>query len=55
MDKLELENTRIADLVDQNYVHAYVTFISEFVFYEYSQLTLDQVLPATRPSGRTGE
>lgn len=38
-----MKNTRIADLVDQNYVHAYVLFYFGIRFYEYSQLTLDQV------------
>jgi regulator of cell morphogenesis and NO signaling len=43
MDKVSLKDKRIADLVDQNYVHAYVLFYFGIHFYEYSELTLDQV------------
>jgi regulator of cell morphogenesis and NO signaling len=43
MDKLALKDRRIADLVDQNYVHAYVLFYFGIRFYEYSELTLEQV------------
>ena len=43
MSKLSLKDTRIAELVDQNYVHAYVLFYFGIRFYEYSELTLDQV------------
>lgn len=38
-----LKDRRIAELVDQNYVHAYVLFFFGIQFYEYSELTLDQV------------
>jgi regulator of cell morphogenesis and NO signaling len=41
--KIALKDTRIAELVDQNYVHAYVLFYFGIRFYEYSELTLDQV------------
>lgn len=43
MDKSALKNTPIQDLVDQNYVHAYVLFYLGIRFYEYSELTLAQV------------
>lgn len=43
MDKFALKNTRIHELVDQNYVHAYVLFYLGIQFYEYSELTLAQV------------
>lgn len=43
MGKMALKDTRIAELVDQNYVHAYVLFYFGIRFYEYSELTLDQV------------
>jgi len=43
MDKSALGNRRISDLVDQNYVHAYVLFYFGIRFYEYSEQTLDQV------------
>jgi regulator of cell morphogenesis and NO signaling len=43
MGKLALKDKRIADLVDQNYVHAYVLFYFGIKFYENSELTLDQV------------
>jgi len=43
MEKTALKNKRIADLVDQNYVHAYVLFYFGIRFYEYSELTLEQV------------
>jgi regulator of cell morphogenesis and NO signaling len=46
MSKLSLKDTRIAELVDQNYVHAYVLFYFGIRFYEYSELTLDQVCQA---------
>ena len=42
MSKTALKDTRISDLVDQNYVHAYVLFYFGIQFYEYSTLTLDQ-------------
>lgn len=43
MSKVALKDTRIAELVDQNYVHAYVLFYFGIRFYEYSELTLDEV------------
>jgi regulator of cell morphogenesis and NO signaling len=43
MDKMALRNRRISDLVDQNYVHAYVLFYFGIRFYEYSEQTLEQV------------
>ncbi len=43
MSKVTLKDTRISELVDQNYVHAYVLFYFGIKFYEYSALTLDQV------------
>jgi regulator of cell morphogenesis and NO signaling len=43
MNKLSIKNKRIADLVDQNYVHAYVLFYFGIRFYEYSDSTLEQV------------
>jgi regulator of cell morphogenesis and NO signaling len=46
MDKIELKNKRISDLVDQNYVHAYVLFYFGIRFYEYSEYTLEEVCKA---------
>ena len=43
MSKIALKDRRISDLVDQNYVHAYVLFYFGIRFYEYSEFTLDQV------------
>ncbi len=43
MDKIALKDRRIAELVDQNYVHAYVLFYFGIKFYEYSELMLEQV------------
>ncbi|HEY9007564.1 iron-sulfur cluster repair di-iron protein [Ohtaekwangia sp.] len=43
MSKSTLKDTRISELVDQNYVHAYVLFYFGIRFYEYSELTLEQV------------
>lgn len=43
MDKFALKNTRIQELVDQNYVHGYVLYYLGIRFYEYSELTLAQV------------
>jgi regulator of cell morphogenesis and NO signaling len=43
MSKISLKDKRIADLVDQNYVHAYVLFYFGIRFYEYSEYTLEQV------------
>lgn len=43
MDKVALQNTRIQELVDKNYIHGYVLFYLGIRFYEYSELTLAQV------------
>lgn len=43
MDKLALKDKRISDLVDQNYVHAYVLYYFGIRFYEYSAHTLEEV------------
>lgn len=43
MSKAALKDIRISELVDKNYVHAYVLFYFGISFYEYSELTLDQV------------
>jgi len=43
MDKVALKNTLISDLVDQNYVHAYVLFYFGIHFFEYSEKTLEEV------------
>src|SRR5687768_1331383 len=43
MNKVALKDRRIAELVDQNYVHAYVLFYFGIRFYEYSEFTLEQV------------
>lgn len=43
MEKTELKHKRISELVDLNYVHAYVLFYFGIRFYEYSELTLDEV------------
>ena len=43
MGKPALKDTLISELVDQNYVHAYVLFYFGIRFYEYSEQTLDQV------------
>lgn len=43
MGKIALKDRRISELVDQNYVHAYVLFYFGIRFYEYSEFTLDQV------------
>lgn len=43
MDKIALKDKRIADLVDQNYVHAYVLFYFGISFYECSEHTLEEV------------
>lgn len=40
---MALKDKRIAELVDQNYVHAYVLFFFGITFYEYSEFTLEQV------------
>lgn len=38
-----LKDRRISDLVDENYIHAYVLFYFGIPFYEYSSLTLTEV------------
>jgi regulator of cell morphogenesis and NO signaling len=43
MSTKALKDKRIGELVDQNYVHAYVLFYLGIRFYEYSEFTLDQV------------
>lgn len=43
MDNVALKNTLISDLVDQNYVHAYVLFYFGIHFFDYSEKTLEQV------------
>jgi regulator of cell morphogenesis and NO signaling len=43
MGKMALKDTRIAELVDQNYVHAYVLFYFGIRFYEFSEFTLEEV------------
>lgn len=43
MNKTGLKDKLIAELVDQNYVHAYVLFYFGIKFYEYSEFTLEQV------------
>jgi regulator of cell morphogenesis and NO signaling len=43
MDKMALKDRLISELVDQNYVHAYVLFYFGISFYENSEFTLEQV------------
>lgn len=43
MDSTLLKNKRIAQLVDENYVHAYVLFYFGIRFDEYSELTLEEI------------
>ena len=43
MDKVALKDTLISDLVDRNYVHAYVLFYFGIHFFDYSEKTLEQV------------
>ncbi|HEX5170380.1 MAG TPA: iron-sulfur cluster repair di-iron protein [Cyclobacteriaceae bacterium] len=43
MNKLGYKDTRISELVDQNYIHAYVLYYFGIRFYEYSEQTLEQV------------
>ena len=43
MSSEALKDKRISELVDENYVHAYVLFYFGIRFYEYSELTLEQV------------
>jgi regulator of cell morphogenesis and NO signaling len=46
MEKTGLKDRRISELVDLNYVHAYVLFYFGIRFYEYSELTLEEVCKA---------
>lgn len=43
MDSTALKDKRIAQLVDENYVHAYVLYYFGIKFNEYTELTLEQV------------
>lgn len=43
MEKTEFKDKRISELVDLNYVHAYVLFYFGIRFYEYSEFTLEEV------------
>ena len=43
MSHTALKNKRIAQLVDENYVHAYVLFYFGIQFDEYCELTLEQI------------
>jgi regulator of cell morphogenesis and NO signaling len=43
MNKIALKDQRIAELVDQNYVHAYVLFYFGIKFFEYTECTLEEV------------
>src|SRR3954469_12345720 len=43
VEKSELKNRRIGDLVEQDYVRAYVLFYFGISFYEYSEKTLQEV------------
>ncbi len=43
MEQISWKNTPIGELVAQNYVHAYVLFYFGIKFYEFSELTLEQV------------
>ena len=43
MNNPALKDTRISELVDRNYVHAYVLYYFGIRFYEYTELTLEQV------------
>src|SRR5690348_6391478 len=43
MDNALLKNKRLDQLVDENYVHAYVLFYFGIRFDEYSELTLEQI------------
>jgi regulator of cell morphogenesis and NO signaling len=42
MGQAAFKDKRIADLVDQNYVHAYVLYYFGIRFYDYSEYTLEQ-------------
>jgi regulator of cell morphogenesis and NO signaling len=39
---MDIRDKRISELVDQNYVHAYVLYYFGISFYEYSEQTLEQ-------------
>src|SRR3954467_196135 len=43
VEKLELKNCRIEDLVEQDYVRAYVLYYFGISFYEYSEKKLQEV------------
>ncbi len=43
MNAVSWKNKRIGDLVEENYVHAYVLFYFGIKFFDYSSLTLEQV------------
>lgn len=43
MNKTAYKDKRISELVDQNYIHAYVLYYFGIRFYEYSEQTLEQV------------
>lgn len=43
MNAVSWKNKRIGDLVEENYVHAYVLFCFGIKFFDYSSLTLEQV------------
>ena len=43
MENLELKDKRISELVEANYVHAYVLFYFGILFQDYPEFTLDQV------------
>jgi regulator of cell morphogenesis and NO signaling len=40
---VEISNKRITELVDENYIYAYVLYYFGIQFYEYSEKTLEQV------------
>lgn len=48
MDKIALKDKRITDLVDKNYVYAYVLFYFNIRFFEYAEETLEQVCQQKR-------
>jgi regulator of cell morphogenesis and NO signaling len=43
MEQIALKNKRISELVDQNYVHAYVLYYFGIRFEDYPEYTLEQV------------
>ncbi|GCC50703.1 iron-sulfur cluster repair di-iron protein [Chryseotalea sanaruensis] len=43
MEEVSWKNRRIGELVEENHVHAYVLFYFGIKFYEFSELTLEQV------------